>query len=120
MQTKRKTVTAMDIVYALKRQGRTLYASEVKSLIESRQQHLKGLFQDHEFYWNLIKHFDAIRTIHFESKAQVCESKGQFSDLSDTLLIGVLQFLKNDWFWKACIVFFQKSNIHFGFSNWTT
>jgi hypothetical protein len=74
-------------------------ASEVKSLIESRQQHLKGLFQDHEFYWNLIKHFDAIRTIHFESKAQVCESKGQFSDLSDTLLIGVLQFLKNDWPW---------------------
>ncbi len=39
-------------------------ASEVKSLKESRQHHLKGLFQDHEFDWNLIKDFDAIQTIH--------------------------------------------------------
>merc|ERR1712126_542693 len=29
---KRKTVTAMDVVYALKRQGRTLYASEDSSV----------------------------------------------------------------------------------------
>ena len=46
---KRKTVTAMDVVYALKRQGRTLYGFGGWSVHPLQAQHYKpiGPFEDH-------------------------------------------------------------------------
>ena len=58
--TMRKTVTAMDVVYALKRQGRTLYRFGWLNNRQQRQIH-NGPFQRHQ---NLSKRYLSEKVLH--------------------------------------------------------